>query len=93
MLKSNNITVILQTVPPFDYTGERIDKWKNINRYIKNDLSKIADLVFDNVPILSDGNPNLQNSKYGGHPNEEGCKLWAQALYPEVKAFFEKAGI
>ena len=32
-----------------------------------------------------DGKP-----KYGGHPNETGCKIWAELLLPTLKEVLEK---
>ena len=87
-LKENNIKVIFQTVPPFDYPPEALAKWKNINEFIKTEIKSKADLVFDCVPILEKENiPG--GAKYGGHPNEEGCRLWAEALYKEAGKFLD----
>ena len=83
LLKSSGKRVILQTLPPFDYTGDNVGKWQRINEFIKTTLSSEADLVFDVVPILEkEGCPAA--AKFGGHPNEEGCALWAQALLSAV---------
>lgn len=79
-----NITVILQTIPPFNYSGETIEKWKRINRYILTELAQKAALVFDVVPYLSESSEQPYIAKYGGHPNEEGCARWAQALYERI---------
>lgn len=83
--------VVLQTVPPFDYTGELISIWKNVNEYILNTLSAKVSFVFDNVPILSAGASAPQTAKYGGHPDETGCAAWGQALCEALLAakFFE----
>jgi len=32
----------------------------------------------------------LNVTKFGGHPNEEGCAIWTQVLYEEIKHFFDK---
>ena len=68
--------MVLQTIPPFDYREEKIVLWKNLNRYIKRQLSMKADLIFDCAAILqkSEGEPHI--AKYGGHPNEIGCERW-----------------
>jgi len=84
-LKKKGIRVILQTVPPFDYRGDNIGKWERINEYIKTELSEAADYIFDNSAVLSRCADEPYNSKYGGHPNGEGCKAWAEALYEFVK--------
>lgn len=79
--------VILQTIPPFDYTGEDIGKWNRINTYIKTVPAKKVALVFDNTPYLGKKDaPHM--SKFGAHPNEEGCAIWAEALFEEVKNLF-----
>lgn len=73
--------VILQTVPPFNYNEERMARWLRINDYIKTELSKKVLFVFDVVPYLSLSEQEPQQAKFGGHPNEEGSKVWADALY------------
>lgn len=84
ILNKKGIKVVLQTIPPFDYKGENITKWNNINRYIKNVLSKKVYAFFDNVPYLGDKEkPHI--AIYGGHPNEDGCYLWAEAFYEKIK--------
>lgn len=80
-LKAQGIKVILQTLPPFDYSGESLEKWNDVNTYIKDELSEYADLTFDNVPVLAADMNNPQYAKFGGHPNAEGCRVWAEALY------------
>ena len=83
-LKNKGARVIVQTVPPFDYQGSFIDEWNKVNHYILNELCDKADFVFDNTPIL--GKPEkLSDSLYGAHPDERGCKLWAEALYEKLK--------
>ena len=82
--KKENKKVILQTLPPFDYQGEMIGKWNQINLFIKNQLKNKVDFLFDAASLLGvDGAP--QNAKFGGHPNEEGCKIWADTLYDALK--------
>ncbi len=77
--------IILQTIPPFDYDKEKTERWLRINEYIKAVLSKRVALVFDNVPYLSKSESEPQIAKYGGHPNEQGCKVWAHALAEAIK--------
>ncbi len=93
ILKESGIKVVLQTVPPFDYAGTDIEKWENINRYIKEDLSKYSDFVFDNVPILGESDANPYSAKYGGHPNADGCAKWADALYRAIVKNAERIAI
>jgi len=88
-LKESGIKVVLQTVPPFDYEGEKLQIWKRINLYIKEVLKDRVDIIFDNVPILGKDEEMPQTAIYGGHPNAEGCALWAEALYVAVKDFIK----
>ena len=87
-LKKAGKTVILQTVPPVNYKEENIEKWENINTYIKNELREKVDAVFDTVPHLGEAE-RPQMAKFGGHPNVEGSKVWADALFEELKHFFD----
>ena len=89
-LKDNGQTVVLQTVPPFDYGEYHTPLWREINRYIKEELSALVDGVFDVVPILGQNEPNANRSKYGSHPNDEGHRLWAEALAPFLAAVLKK---
>lgn len=80
-LNAAGVKVVLQTIPPFDYEGERIGKWLRVNDYIRQTLSKKAALVFDVVPWLQQDEAHPHMAKFVGHPNEEGCTVWANALY------------
>ena len=82
VLTKNNVRVILFTVPPFDWQGERIEKWQEVNDYINNKLSKKVE-IFDTVSVWGQDKPNQNLSRYGGHPNKEGCLALA-------KKFIEK---
>ena len=42
ILKQNGKTVIIQSVPPFDYKDEKKEIWLKINNHIKNNISKIV---------------------------------------------------
>ena len=83
-LKKENIKIILQTVPPFDYGRDKIEAWKKVNEYILTVLKSKVDYVFDNRYVLGVSEELLHMAKYGGHPNAEGSKIWADALYNEV---------
>lgn len=72
ILQENNVRTILFTIPPFDLEGERGEKWHEVNRFIREEMSKKTE-IFDVVPILGKDKPNEHMAKYGGHPNEEGC--------------------
>lgn len=82
-LKKAGARVIVQTAPPFDFEGEKLTKWKEVNRFIMRELNG-AELVFDCTPYLaiSEAEPHLQ--KYGKHPGSEGCRLWGEALFQAV---------
>ena len=84
-LKEAGLTVILQTVPPFDYSGENIEKWKRINTYIKTELANTVDAIFDNAPVLRKSEQEPHMTVYNAHPNAEGCRKWAEAIYGELK--------
>ncbi len=79
--------VVVQTVPPFDFVGDKLAIWNNVNAYIRTELSQKAEFVFDCAPLLgkNDAEPNV--AKFGGHPNAEGCKLWASALSKKLKKY------
>lgn len=77
------VEVILITLPPFDQYGIFIDIWNSANEFIKTTLSKKVKTVFDVVPVLCGDEP--WKAKYGGHPNAEGCKKWADALFEYLK--------
>ena len=80
-LNAAGVRTVLQTIPPFDYEGENIGRWLRVNEYIRNTLSKKAALVFDVVPWLRQDEQRPHMAKYVGHPNAEGCAVWADALY------------
>ena len=71
ILQDNKVKTILFTVPPFDYQGDSLEKWKKVNSYILKNLSKITE-IYDVVPVWGDEAPNEQHAIYGGHPNAEG---------------------
>lgn len=87
-LRAEGKHVVIQTIPPFNYTEERIDIFNHVNAYIKTELSKEVDLVFDASALLCGDAPHL--ARYGGHPNEEGNRLWAEALYAALRPLFDR---
>ncbi len=80
ILHANGVKVILQNVPPFDYSEKYLHMWHEVNKYIREELYQKADLFFDCAEYLkkSDEEPHL--APYGGHPNSEGCKIWGDNL-------------
>jgi len=89
-LKAHGLTVILQTVPPFDYGEYHAGLWRELNRYIKEELAPEADGVFDVVPILGREEPEAHLSRYGSHPDGEGHRLWAEALAPFLRDVIDR---
>ncbi len=78
--KKINKKVILQAVCPFGYTEEARLKNLKINEFVKETLSKKADFFFDMSPVIQQKDrPGM--AAYGDHPNEEGSRLWAEALF------------
>lgn len=88
-LRQAGVKVLVQTVPPFDYEDENIAKWQQINKFIQETLVSDVEGVFDVTAVLSLDAEHPQTAKYGGHPNGEGCALWAQQLYPAVNTFLK----
>lgn len=83
-LKKEGKKVIMQTIPPFDYKGDNIEKWKRVNSYILTELKNKVDYVFDNSVCLGK-KENPEVAIYEGHPSEEGCEIWANALLAKIK--------
>ena len=86
-LHAAGIKVLLLTVPPYYYENGRLEIWQEVNDYIRTALAAKADAFFDIVPHLIDPESPYGASLYGGHPNAEGSKIWAEALLPTVKEF------
>ena len=82
-LKNAGKRVILFTIPPFDYDENKEKIWRNINSYIKTELSQQVE-IYDVVPILGCNAPNEHKAKYGGHPNEEGSVLLAKDFISKI---------
>ena len=78
----------MQTPPPFDFPSERAERWQKVNAYILDELSTRVEAVFDVRPVLSLSPEQPQMTKYGGHPDDTGCTVWANALYEAIKHLF-----
>lgn len=76
-LKNKGCRVILFTVPPFDMTGDAKDYWYSVNNCIRN--STLTNEVFDFAAVLGQEGCNRHMSRYGGHPNAEGCRIAGEA--------------
>ena len=86
-LKEKGITVIIQTIPPFDYDDKNTKIWEEVNSFINETLSKEADGLFDTVNFLSVSKDKPQMSLYGPHPNETGHKIWGDKLSDFLKKY------
>ena len=89
-LYENGCKVILQTVPPFLYNEPMTDTWKKVNDYIRNVLSEKVEAVFDNTVFLLGEGEGAEALIYGDHPNADGCRIWADAIYPCVEKVIKK---
>lgn len=85
LLNDAGVSVILQTIPPFDYSGDNIEKWLHLNQYIRTTLSKKVEMVFDVVPYLCQDADHPHLAKFGGHSNADGCRVWADALFRAIR--------
>ena len=77
--------VLVQTVPPFNYSEEYIGVWNEVNSYIRDELSKEADAFLDAAKLLWQSESEPHVAKYGGHPTEGGTRIWAEALAPVLE--------
>ena len=87
-LNSLGKRIILQTIPPYDYPEARRLVWEEVNRYITDELSKAVLRVFDVREVLSLSASEPHKTRFGGHPNAEGCALWARKLYECIGDLF-----
>jgi len=78
-LKKAGCVTVIFTVPPFDMTGQAKEYWYEVNKYIREKLTKTADKFFDFAAVLGKSAPEEHISVYGGHPNAEGCLVAAKA--------------
>lgn len=85
ILHRAGLKVIIQTVPPFGYEDRFLEKWKEVNDYIRSELSEKADGFLDVVKFLSADGDNSPVPLYGDHPDNEGNALWGQKLAAVIK--------
>ncbi len=88
-LKAAGVKVVLQAVPPFDYCDADAALWRDINGYVYSSLAAEADAFLDTPPFLSSPH-NPQMTIYGGHPNTDGCAVWAEKLIPVIENVLNK---
>ena len=89
-LHDAGVKVFLQTLPPFDWKDEYLKRWLAINEFLRNELAPKTEGFFDVAPLLTDATQYIGKSKYGKHPDETGCRIWAEALIPRLKEFLKK---
>ena len=88
-LHAAGVKVIMQTIPPFDYSGERINIWNKVNEHIMTSMAERAEGVFDVRSVLSKSAEEPYMAKFGGHPDSVGNGIWGRELYKTVKAVVE----
>ena len=88
-LHNAGVKVIMQTIPPFNYSGARIETWNRVNDHILTSMSERAEGVFDVRTVLSGSDEEPYMAKFGGHPNSEGNGIWGRALADTVGRVIE----
>lgn len=89
-LKASGVKVVLQTVPPFDYTESIVPLWQSVNDYIINELKPLCDGFLDVREFLSKSKEEEHMTIYGCHPDSRGNALWGEALTRELARLLEK---
>ena len=84
-LHSAGVKVIMQTIPPYDYSETRVETWNRVNEHILGSMAERAEGVFDVRTVLSRSEEEPHRTKFGGHPNSEGNRLWGEALVGVVE--------
>jgi len=87
LLHNAGVRVFLQTLPPFDWSGEFLERWNAVNAFLAAELAPRVEGFLDVAPLLVDGAVAAGRCKYGKHPDEAGCRVWAEALVPELREF------
>ncbi len=82
------VKIIIQTIPPFNYEGDKLVMWQELNRYIKEELVKQVEMVLDIAPLIEKEGKAGQ-SKYGAHPNEKGNRKWANYIAPFLRKYLK----
>lgn len=88
-LKEAGVTVLIQTVPPFDYDEKNEAIWREVNDFIIEKAVPAADAFFDNRSVLCADGAESPKTKFGPHPNNEGHTLWGNALATVLKKLIE----
>ena len=88
-LHDAGVKVFLQTLPPFDWRDEYLERWREINGWLASELSTRVEGFLDVAPLLTDESRGVGMSKYGKHPDEAGCRVWTEELVPLLKRFMD----
>lgn len=79
-LEKAGVKVLLQAIPPFEYSEECALRQKKANELLKAHFPSI----FNNNDFLCE-NGNVAKPLYGGHPNDMGCKIWGTKIAEYIK--------
>lgn len=84
-LKEAGVPVGVFTIPPFDYDEKMRKIWYECDDYIKNVLAKECAYCFNTALYWGLEAPEDYKSRWGGHPNEEGCQFLADGFVKNIK--------
>lgn len=76
-LRNAGCEVILFNAPPFGYTDGRENERTALNEMLPQTAEETGCTLFDFSSLLSDPQDTAM-PLYGGHPNDEGCRLVAE---------------
>lgn len=82
-LKKSGVKTGIFTIPPFDFEGKQADVYDYCNKYIRGTLANESDFFFDIAEILA-APDNKYSAPHGGHPDELGCSLVAEAFLKKI---------
>ena len=89
LLKEAGVKVFLVSAPPFNWQDVQYTRWVELNEFFTRELAPQADGYFDIAPLLEDpAQPGFV--LYGKHPDEEGCRIWADHMERPFREFLQK---
>lgn len=89
-LQQAGCKVILQSLPPaYEEKGQDALKWLEVYDYVRRSLAPMAEGYFDPVPYICRTPDKPYQYKCELHPNDTGCRAWADALIPYLKGHLE----
>lgn len=88
-LRNAGCEVILFNAPPFDYDENSEAVRTAYNEKVPEIAEKNSAEFFDFASYLSDSS-DIAKAKYGGHPNDEGCRIVADAF---LEKYSSKLGL